>query len=294
MRSLRRMKEKNIIESLGVTSAGVVKYRLPCISSDTCTDSDTGVNTDTCTDSDTSPRLNLDTPPVSVLIPKAEKETEKENNLLIASTADEKIFSLLWEKWNQDSLCLWESIDSLREYISMRDLVLAYWKNQNLNKELVFELQMIDIFLMEQKLSITEGKEYSGSPRLWARRNWIGGIRKWLQSSTPSRLSEKRKRFIPYCIKLSVDSNESQDSGPVEQQPQHNKEESYQEHIKELEALYELLYDCEDLREESGYLAMRELFVSHYQTTPFPDSLRDDDRFYEYFYNVDTYGGNNE
>ena len=289
MRSIRRLKDKNIIEPVGYTLGGVVKYQLPCISSDTppCNKSDTGCNeadTSPCNESDTPPCNKSDTSPVSKLIPITEKITEKKNNLLIANTADEKLFCLLWDKWNDDALCKWESIDALQDYLLLKEQVLNHWQTNSIKKELCFELQIIDIFLLEQK-ELLANKSYTGEPRLWAKRNWFEGLIKWLKSPTPSRISPNRKKFIPHCIKLNSSTSEP------EQKPQKNehKDDSDNVYIEDLLSLYGLLDDCEDMNSEEGYRAMHRLFLAHYEKTPFPDRFRSDSRFYEYFHTIDRF-----
>ena len=212
------------------------------------------------------------------------------NCLKLASTKDEKIFSLLWQKWNSEALCKWQSLEPLKEYRMMRGRISALWKSKNINKDLIYELQVIDLYLMEARQDITGGSDWNAAPRLWANRKWLSGIEKWLSSPTPSRVSDKRRQYISNVISLAEPEEASQNQ--PEQPTSSSADESDKEYVKDLEALYELLYDCEDLREESGYVAMKELFVTHYQTTPFPDYLRNNERFYEYFYTVEQALGN--
>ena len=281
MRAIKRLKENSIIQPMGQTPFGVVKYKLRCTKSDTRISSDTCIESDTRPESDTPPRLESDTPPVSDMTPITANIKTNNNNLLIAASNDEKIFLLLWEKWKDDNLCKWESLQPLKEYRTMRDSILALWKNKNINKDLIYELQVIDLYLMEGKEDITgQNGEWSGAPRLWGYRKWVNGITKWLSSPTPSRVSDKRKQYIPNVINIEEPKVDNTPEAPSKQ-PQESEESKY---LHELRTLYKNVDD--------DYELLNQIFLDHYRNTPFPNSLRNSQYFYEYFYTIDSLLGN--
>ena len=285
LRAVRKLQDKGLLTKYAMTPTGVNIYKLLGVITDTPVNTDTRITDDTRSTDDTPPSVNDDTSPVSQMTPITSKVTEKNNNCLkLANTKDEKLFMLLWQKWNKNPLCLWDSDSPLKEYKLMRDSILALWKANKIQKDLIYEIQIVDIYLMQSEESITGGKEYTGHARLWAGPKWISGIEKWLSSATPSYLNSQRKAYIPRCIKLEIEEQkEAQPAQPAQQQSDSNK------YLEELEAMYELLYDCEDLRE--GNEPMIRLFKANQETNPFPDSLRNNTRFYEYFYIIDHYTG---
>lgn len=289
IRAVKGLKTKNILQEVGKTTAGVNIFKIiRGITDGTSVTDDTRVTDDTSVTDDTTPSVTGDTTPVSQVTPITSYRTDKNNNCFkLANTKDEKLFSLLWEKWSQSPLCLWEALNPLQEYQLLRDRVLNLWKTKNYQKDLLYELQIVDIYLMQSKDNITQGKEYSSAPRLWAKNKWSSGIEKWLSSSTPSYLSSERKAYISKCIHLEVIEQDYEK--PVEPVPSMSGQN--EKYHQELEAMYELLYDCEDLRTSDGFDAMVQLFKANQENTPFPDSLRNDTRFYEYFHIIDNHIG---
>lgn len=275
MRAIKRLKENKILNAIGQTPGGVVKYQLAGIKSDTCINSDTPP----CLESDTTPRPKSDTPHVSELIPiTANRKANNINCLKLASTKDEKIFSLLWQKWNSEALCNWQSLEPLKEYRMMRDRISALWKSKNINKDLIYELQVIDLYLMEAKQDITGGSDWNAAPRLWAERKWLSGIEKWLSSPTPSRVSDKRRQYIPNVISLKEPEEASQNQ-PEQPTSSSADEKDIQIYIQQLNAMYDDI--------ENNNRSYAEVFIAHHQMTPFPKHLKDNQHFYEYFYTVE-------
>jgi len=105
-----------------------------------------------------------------------------------------------------------------------------------------------------------------------------------LSSPTPSRVSDKRKQFIANVIQLQEQEQPKQEQ--LAQPADKVQDDGMQKYHKQLQALYD---DAEDNDKE--YAAV---FIAHYQSTPFPQELKQDTRFYEYFYTVDEYLGSHD
>lgn len=204
-RALRGLKEKGIIQEVGKGKSGVVKYKITSIISDTRTNNDTRTISDTRTNNSTPTRTISGTLPVPNMAPIKQKRNNKIE--ILASFAsyerDVKLFILLWNKWFDSPLCLWDAENPVEDYIAIRKQVLSLWSQQGYKKDLYYEIQVFDVYLMSQQDIICQGQPYVGMPRLWAKEKWKGGLRKWLSSSTKSHLGGNRKSYVGKCITVS-------------------------------------------------------------------------------------------
>ena len=195
-RGLSKLRERKAIIEVGKTNIGSIKYRLGGTTFDTRPKSETRPTFDT----PTSPKS--ETPGVQDMTPIKLKKNNNTQNIK-ASDADENdvhMFVELWNKWNGHCLCDWESMNPIQEYKSMKAVVLQKWKQHRSNKDLSFELQVCDIYIMQKLVSL--GKEFSGPARFWSGSKWSQGLLKWLSSTTPSHMGGNRKDFISHCIKV--------------------------------------------------------------------------------------------
>ena len=161
LRALKGLRNKGAITNVGKTPTGVNKYALPRGSK-----SDTSVNPDTSSKSATPTSSKSDTSPVANLQPIKHKVN---NNIeILASSAsydrDVLLFVELWNKWYSNPLCLWESSSPLVEFQNMRTRVLASWQKQGLKKDMYYELQVCDIYLMQSSDSICGKGPYRDPP----------------------------------------------------------------------------------------------------------------------------------
>ena len=171
-RGLSKLRERKAIIEVGKTNIGSIKYRLGGTTFDTRPKSETRPTFDT----PTSPKS--ETPGVQDMTPIKLKKNNNTQNIK-ASDADENdvhMFVELWNKWNGHCLCDWESMNPIQEYKSMKAVVLQKWKQHRSNKDLSFELQVCDIYIMQKLVSL--GKEFSGPARFWSGSKWGQGLLK--------------------------------------------------------------------------------------------------------------------
>lgn len=197
MRSMKRLKDDGHIIKTDIKYRGVVAYQFA-----TCTNLDTCTSSDTCTNLGTPTCTNLDTPTCTNLGTQTVKGTEKKNTIL-ASTDDESLFLLLWEKWNDHNLCKWSSMNEpLSEYRMMKAEVVGVLEHKRIKKDFCLELQVIDIFIMQQLMKYGQAGTYEGSARVWSGDRVWSGLSKWLCSDTPSYINADKARYKRFMIKL--------------------------------------------------------------------------------------------
>jgi hypothetical protein len=140
------------------------------------------------------------------------KENTKDINLASYGglERDINLFCLFWNKWASSSMCSWVSNDAVKEYQAIRGSILSLWRSKQYTKDLYYELQVLDIFMMQKHESIG-GNDYSGSACFWPVDKWRDGLYKWLSSSTKSHMGGNRKAYINKCIKWSQENDETED-----------------------------------------------------------------------------------
>lgn len=261
MRSMKRLKDDGHIIKTDFKYRGVIAY-----SFDTCTNLDTCTSLDTCTNLDTPTCTNLDTPTCTNLDTQTVKGTDKETNTVLASTDDEILFLLLWEKWNNHNLCMWSADNEpLSEYRMMKNEVIAHLQQNNISKDWCLELQVIDIFIMQQLLKYSNGKEYTGHARLWSGIRVWSGLSKWLSSDTPSYINASKARFKPHMITLqdthqqrthevSIAGTERHDKGLLSSADNNEDVKHFTRTIKDIYEAFEIHEDQKTLEDALSWI----------------------------------------
>lgn len=250
MRAIRRLKQSNFIIPTTTKHKGVVAYSFGA-----------GVNIDTGVKSDTGP--NIDTSQVSDLVHKQVIE-QQITNPITASTDhmgtglaeladDDKMFLLLWEKWNTQQICQWSSMtgEPLKEYRQAKYTAMQHLNEKGITKDWCNELQCIDIFLMQQLIKARgNNQRYEGAAKLWSGVRWCSGIQKWLMSDTPSYINASKQRLQPYAICLSRQTTEATIAEPSrgQERVQDTKvmSEDVQEFVDTLKGLFEEFFETQD------------------------------------------------
>lgn len=274
MRAIRRLKQSNFIIPTTTKHKGVVAYSFG-----------TGVNIDTGVKSDTG--ANIDTSQVSDLVHKQVKE-QQITNPITASTDhmdtglaeladDDKLFLLLWEKWNTQKICQWSSMtgEPLKEYRQAKHTAMQHLKSKGITKDWCNELQCIDIFLMQQLIKARgNNQRYEGPAKLWSGVRWCSGIQKWLMSETPSYINASKQRLQPYAICLSRQTTEAAIAEPSRHQErvQDTKimSEDVQDFINTLNGIFSEFYETQD---ESVFNAAYEVVKEDMQQRLTPEQI---------------------
>lgn len=282
LRAFKKLKSKDLIKEEGRTISGVKRWSFTGITSDT-----------THVSHPILPSITPDTTHVSELIHKSNKLTDNENYNCKASKkelavlADEKMFLLLWEKWNDHEMCKWTSSNPIKDWKEIKKEVEHHIKS----KDLIMELTCIDIFLMQQFVSKTSSTgQYSGGAVLWSGARWMAGISRWLSSDTPSYINAKKKRFLKHAISLEGEGADMSISEPsITPEAQEGEEEDSSTVMtfqKRLKAIYEdfqkhndmfqMKLDFQDLH----HIMLQECTKQEIKT------MKDSTVFYEMFYTL--------
>jgi hypothetical protein len=204
LRSLARLRDDyQLITPVGKTKTGVVKYTLGGIQSETGIQPETGSNTETGIQTETGRGIQTETGGVSNPIPIKHKTKENIVNTSLAKHADEILFCKLWNKWHSHVLCQWRADNPLQVYRQIRATILQLWKQSKASKDMSYELQVLDIYLMQQTDRINDNGERNTSPRFWGFDNWPKGVHKWLASTTKSHMGGGRKEYLSKAIHLT-------------------------------------------------------------------------------------------
>ena len=297
LRAFQKLKDKGLIKPEGKTPLNVNKWSFAGIRSDTTTVSDP-----------IPPSISPDTTPVSDLIHKSNKLTAKETtNLkvskqtededeasgvdsagLLAETDDERLFLLLWEKWNGHNLFKWSSLVSpLEDWRSIKEDV----KDSIKDKDLLNELVCIDIFCMQQWYQKTAGKEYTGVALVWSDQRWMSGISKWLSSDTPSYINAQKRPYLKYAISLDRPSSQIVNAQAVTPPEDVQKTPADKIDISQWENRLMALYDDFDQHGDQSLLeqhfkTLYDLMISNCGPKEMK-TIKADTRFYELFYTVE-------
>ena len=295
LRAFKKLKQKNIIKEEGYTQNGVKRWSFTGITSDTGIRTDTGITSDTGGVSELiQGGIASDTREVSELIHKSNKLKEKEKDNCKASKEeeladllnDEKMFLLLWNKWSTQNICKWSSSNPLQDWRQIKAEVKEHIKS----KDLITELTCIDIFLMQQLVSKSNGKEYTGAPVLWSGARFMSGICRWLSSETPSYINAKKKQFLKHAISLSRTDQDmpiAEESSASEELEENQDASSI---IKTYENRLTLIY--EDFQKHNDMFQMKldfqDLFHTMNQecTDQEIQTMKSMTRFYEMFYSL--------
>ena len=283
LRAFKKLQKKSLIKEEGLTQNGVKRWSFTGITSDTREVSHL-----------IQGGITSDTREVSELIHKSNKLTKKEIANCKASKEeeladlldDEKLFLLLWEKWNTKNICKWSSSNPLQDWREIKKET----HDQIKDKDLITELTCIDIFLMQQLISKTGGKEYTGVPLLWSGARFIAGISRWLSSSTPSYINAKKKQFLRYAISLQEGDQDmpiAEESSASEELEENQAGSSI---IKSFENRLTLIY--EDFQKHNDMFQMKLDFqdLHHIMIQECTDQeiqkMKSMTRFYEMFYTL--------
>jgi len=123
-------------------------------------------------------------------------------------------FSALFEKWSAKKISLWESEDPIKEFIEL----VSKNRQKLTRKNLIEEIRIFEGYLMEIEIKRSGGleKEWTDIPCIFAKRGWIKGFDRWLQSDYPSKPSLNRKRLILSCgIKVDTPKEEAAINTPT-------------------------------------------------------------------------------
>jgi hypothetical protein len=273
LRGLTKLKERNAIVEVGKTSIGSIKYKLggPRFK--------TGGPR-----SDTPGGRKSDTPPVQDLRPIKLNRKDNTKNILASANMekDELMFVEFWNKWNDHVYTKWISENPMQRYQSMRIAVFKIWKNKQVNKDMSYEIQVCDIYIMQRLVQL--GKDFNGPARFWTGIKWEQGLFRWLSSSTPSHMGGNRKSFIPHCIKVKIEeSPESANKEVQSAEPLISHRGKYLKRVQDAKEAHEIHNDSSILKDTYQWIHDDMKFNLKPQEI---EMIRKDNQFQEFFITI--------